>query len=721
MAARLFPTDLPELQWAEFSAHGFKAPAAGIVYRAGQSSCGIPLGGVGTGCLDLDTDGTFGRCSIFNTFVPHRVLAAPFLVLSAGAQAWALTTRSLPGLEPPRQIYYWGHYPVADLEYELDGPVSLGLRAWCPFLPGDAAASNTPAAVFELHLRNESAGTVRGTLTFTFPGPSPAESGAQQYQRSKLSGATQGVSVATSQGAGYALGVLGVEGTRTGDSLDCNGSGWPAFAIELPPAGSGPGSSLAVDYELPSGQEQIIPVILAWYFPRWAGSPAHHYLHAYEKRFASAAEVVEFIGSKREDFLPRILRWQEEIYAAREYPLWLRDQLVNILHTIPEDSFWAGESIPPEGWYQPDGIFGMTESPRTTPHVCNPSDWYGGLPIVFFFPDLAAALLRSYVHFQLPNGEIPLGVGDGADLTHPTYHLLHTMNSCVHVHLIDRLWQRDRSPEVLEEFYPSARQAVEYAASLDRDGDGLLDLEPDPVPNQFYGAWFWYGTATHVNGFWLSALAMLERMAEAAGDAATAGHCRVLRAMGGRSLEEKLWAGKVYLLYDDPAGGRRSDTILANQLAGEWCGRLHGLPAIFPPERVQQALVTIKQLCIPPTNAGVLDAARPDGSIDLSGSPHSEGIFVGECLCVASTLAYNQDAATALEVAGRLFKAIILNDRCGWDMPNLLDATGRVQHGTDFYQDMILWGLPLALANLDIRQACSPGGLVDRIFKAGKG
>ncbi len=718
MPRTLFPIDLPELQWTEFAAQGFQAPVAGIVYRAGQASCGIPLGGVGTGCMDLDTDGTFGRCSIFNTFVPHRVLAAPFLALSAGAQAWGLTTRSLPGLAAPKQIYYWGHYPVADIEYELDGPVSVGLRAWCPFLPGDYAASNTPAVIFELHLRNQGSGIVRGSLVFTFPGPTAAESGTDQYRHTKLSGPAQGVSVTTPQGAGYALRALGVESLRTGGALDTSPSGWAAFPVELPAAGSGPGASLAVDYELQASEEQTIPVILAWYFPRWAGSPAHHYLHAYQKRFGSVMEVVEFTARKQEYFLPRILRWQQEIYAAKEYPLWLRDQLVNTLHTIPEDSFWAAESIPAEAWYKPSGIFGMTESPRTTPHICNPSDWYGGLPIVFFFPELAAALLRSYVHFQLPNGEVPIGIGEGSDLADPSYHVLHIMNSCVHVHLIDRLWQRNLSKQVLEEFYPSAKRAIEYGKGLDHDGDGLLDLEPDPVPNQFYGAWFWYGTATHVNGFWLSAVAMLERMAEAMGDAATAGEYRALRQKGSRSIEEKLWSGESYLLYNDPASKRGSDTVLANQLAGEWCGRLHGLSAVFPTDRVKQTLETVKRLCIPLTEAGILNSARLDGSVDVTGSPQSDGIFAGECMCVAATLAYNDDAATALEITRRLFTAIVVQNRCEWDMPNSLDASGRIVHGTDFYQDMILWGLPLALAGLDIHGVCSGGRIVERVLRA---
>ena len=50
---------------------------------------------------------------------------------------------------------YWGHYPIADVEYKTDAPVQLGVRSWSPFIPGDSKASNTPGAVFEVHLRNK--------------------------------------------------------------------------------------------------------------------------------------------------------------------------------------------------------------------------------------------------------------------------------------------------------------------------------------------------------------------------------------------------------------------------------------------------------------------------------------------------------------------------------------------------------------------------------------
>jgi hypothetical protein len=54
-------------------------------------------------------------------------------------------------------------------------------------------------------------------------------------------------------------------------------------------------------------------------------------------------------------------------------------------------------------------------------------------------------------------------------------------------------------------------------------------------------------------------------------------------------------------------------------------------------------------------------------------------------------------------------------------MPNILDSEGNAIHGTDFYQMMLLWALPLALRAQSLQQACSPGQLVDQVIRAASG
>jgi hypothetical protein len=85
----------------------------------------------------------------------------------------------------------------------------------------------------------------------------------------------------------------------------------------------------------------------------------------------------------------------------------------------------------------------------------------------------------------------------------------------------------------------------------------------------------------------------------------------------------------------------------------------------------------------------------------------------------ASTLIYEGRREDGLEIARRMMDAIVRANRAGWELPNILDAEGKILHGDDFYQMMILWSLPLALRGQGIREASIPGNLVSRILASG--
>ena len=51
-------------------------------------------------------------------------------------------------------------------------------------------------------------------------------------------------------------------------------------------------------------------------------------------------------------------------------------------------------------------------------------------------------------------------------------------------------------------------------------------------------------------------------------------------------------------------------------------------------------------------------------------------------------------------------------------MPNLIRCdNGKRTYGADYYQNMVLWGLPAALDYQDLAGPCQSGGLVDRVLK----
>jgi uncharacterized protein (DUF608 family) len=531
----------------------------------------MPLGSIGTGRIDLQTDGTFGFCTIYNSFCPQRNLSnLPFLGMSVGKQLWLLSNVNgtygeyvFNGFQIPTEVHYWGHYPVADLEFDMPGsPVSAGLRAWSPFLPGDSSTSNTPGAVFDVHLRNLTGDVQRGRLVFNFPGPTQAEAQITAHSarekipflpyghtwvpvaqektralRQEVRGEFSGV-VVTSEKVkeiGYALGVVGQQDVHTGGGLDFpespykTGQTWAKIASELPTAEDHDFSgSVGVGFELQPNEAKTMQFVLAWYAPIWVGEEPHTFTHMYAARYKSALDVANFLSKQLDALLRRILAWQEVVYSEQTLPTWLREALVNILYLFPVNSFWA-QARPPIGpWCRPeDGLFGLLdgiiEDPAMEPI---PDTFYANAPLVYFFPDLALSTLRGYKAYTFSNGAAVyiwggvVGAAEGGyemtagtEIATPTPGYQTTTNGPCYVDMVDRYWQRSGDNKVLAEFYPSVKKNTTYTMSLrPEDGaDGIIsvpsgDVDPENPsrPPGHFLEWFevelWFGMTPHVGG-----------------------------------------------------------------------------------------------------------------------------------------------------------------------------------------------------------------------------
>lgn len=775
----IFPMGLACNEWIQFLAAGFSERVCGIIYStrhlyssrdrwmglkneekntgitsfhdAHPPAHGMPIGAIDTGCLDLDVNGTFGFCTIFNTHVPRRVLNLPFLGVSVGGQSWVLTTPEIPGrptmshygegaAQESRhadQIHYWGHYPVADLEYEIGAPVSVGLRAWTPFLPGDIDNSITPGAVFEVHLRNVKDVPQQGTVAFGFPGPSREEAeGAESFPRQVIKGTFSGVHVTNGSDIGYALGVAGDEKFRTGGDLGTNREAWANIANKLPDATEKePGASVSVNFSLKPGENKVVRFILSWHSPRWksGGTPTsggNTYTHMYTTRYDSALEAAQLLAEKHESLLKRVLAWQQVVYKEEKLPVWLRELLVNILHLITEDSFWAVAKPPIEDWCRPeDGLFGMLEDPRTCPQIeCLPCSFYGNIPVVYFFPNLALSTLRGYKGYQNAEGAPPFGFGHGApcEMGMPVHGAHLCMNGPSYVDLVDRYWLCTGDDKVLREFYPSVKKAVIFNVKHVRSGaDGIISVSKSDTGygvESFEHCQF-FGMAAHAGGMRLAMLRMAGRMAEKAGDQEFVRQCNEWLSQGTNSMETKMWAERYYLNYCDLETGKTSDLIHAYQLDGEWMTHFHDLPNVFRKERVKTTLATIKEANVALTKYGATNFANSDGTPAKNVGYGTYAMFLPELTMLAATYMYEGEIEFGLELAHRHWHNIVCEKGYTWDQPNLLRGdmdTGEAIYGHDYYQNMILWIMPAAIAGQDIKTYCASGGLVDRVIQAAR-
>jgi len=758
----LFPTSLPASQWVELKAAGFPHPVPGVIYRGASSKEGVPLGGLGTGFMYLQTDGTLDYYStIFNAFLEQDVicrkreegeetghlveeelptLRKPFLGLAVGGKTWVMSLQKVPGVERAKDIHYWGHYPVADVEYQTEAPVGVSLRAWTPFFPGDEAGSNTPGSIFQVQLHNGSNTTQTGRLGFSFHGPRQEEIAFQEgnvksrsvpaalsYQREKVKGSFTGLVVGTKWGNklySYALGVIGTKDVEVGGELA--GNGWNALSGTLPtPSVSDPGASIAVDFSLKPGETKTIPFVLGWYAPVWNGMfreanlTGYEYSNMYAGRFHSAGEVAEWLAGNHESLLQRILAWQTVIYSEQDLPGWLQDSLVNVLATLIQQAFWV-TSTNPKHWWGSEGGFATNESRLCCPQMsCIANDEFADWPLDIFFPKLARNKLRQYKHYQKANGQVPSILGFGMEPDLPTlYDQLLSIDGQVYAQKVDRHWQVTGDDSMLKEFYPSVKAQMKFMFTVDRDGDGL----PDADHGEYYDMWHMVGAAIHVSTYWLATLRIVERMAEKVGDQAFAEECQGWYKKGYQSIERELWNPKVgsYLLYNQPATGKYSDTVLSDQLIGQYFVHLHGLPPILPKDRVDTVLATLWRINLKPF--GIRIALRPDGSDDNQGYWLSTNTCPSYATIIPASLQiYEGDPAKGLDLMHRTWSKLVLDLKMGWNMPPMLNALGELKLGLQYYHNTMLWTIPLTVLGQTLKSSSAPGGLAYRTVLAARG
>ncbi len=788
----LFPAGLATAQWTQFPAAGFSKPVTGIIYSdpgTVRPISGMPLGALDTGCLDLETSGTFGYSSIFNHLTPRGgPLNSPFLGISVGGTTWVLTTGktklydngrdpipapgpdlALEGVRQARRIDYWGHYPVADLEYETEAPVAVSLRAWAPFLPGDADTSNTPAAVFEVHLSNPSNQEQQGTLAFSFPGfaghASTMKPGGQgsQYSamvkdfpapkivRQPLADGATGVAVTDENWKmGYALGVIGTLPVRSGGALGGEGAAWAGISRQLPgTTADDAGSSLAVDFKLAAGEQKTVRFLLAWHAPEWKGggspqSVGPGFTHMYAARFSNAAAVAQFVGREHAALLRRILAWQEEIYNTPTLPGWLADSLINNFSLIAEDSIWAQAKAPLGDWCKSaEGAFAMNESPRACSQMNTlPNSAIGNLPITYFFPQLDRSYVRQFAALQNEKGDIPCVIGNSAwELGAPrAYGYQLVMNGANYMTLLDRHYTVTGDEEFLKEFYPVAKKTCQFSFNLrpEYGPSQIMAMQPEGVGekiswlgNSTLTEWFedrvFHGYQVHAGGFRMAAARMMRRWAETMGDTEYMAELDTLLAAGAKAMEDHLWVGDHYLLYNEPETDKKLDVLFTPVFDGQLYAWQHGLPRVFPKERTDAVLTLFKEKLGAISKFGILPTyASPAGKSWSDNAGYLTGNFnyVNQTVYfIAMTYMYEGQKNYGLEMLRKTLELDFCRRGYTWDGVHVASPKaddGERAYGTDYYMRLALWGVPAAMDGAGIKDAMKPGGLVDRVIRAAK-
>ena len=351
-------------------------------------------------------------------------------------------------------------------------------------------------------------------------------------------------------------------------------------------------AALAASVRLAPGEKGTVRFILTWYFPNHFAKDGRRLGHYYENLYRGAADANAFLRAHT-DVFDRAAAFSDLLYDT----------------TLPEvfpDS-WSGHlsTLVKCSWYLKDGKFGLWEGQGFCGFHTTDITYHASFGLLALFPELQLRQMRMGAAFQREDGRVHHFFTPDLDHVGSGYERVDMNNQFVLMVLRDYLYTGDAG--YLKDMWPHVIRAVGSIGGLDADGDGLPDHD---TTRNTYDAWNFSGTPVYISVLWLAALRAAALMADETGDSANAENWRELLKKGLASLETRLWNGVYYDLWR--SGDERDETLMTDQLDGEWFLRAAGIGGIMPDGRIRDVLRVILLHNFDP-DGGLINASCPEG------------------------------------------------------------------------------------------------------------
>ena len=405
---------------------------------------------------------------------------------------------------------------------------------------------------------------------------------------------------------------------------------------------------------LKPGEKKTVRFVLSWYFPNHFSKDGRRLGHYYENLFSGAAQANAFLRNHRPDVFEKAVAFSKLLYNT-DLPAVYPDCWSGHLSTIVKSS-----------WYLKDGKFGLWEGQGFCGFHTTDITYHASFGLLALFPDLQLGQMRMGAAFQREDGRVHHCFSPDLDHVNGGFDRVDMNNQFVLMVLRDYLFTGDEAYR--KAMWPHVIRAIDTIETLDGDGDGLPDRD---TRRNTYDAWNFSGTPVYISILWLAALNAGARLADEAGDAARAAKWRALLEKGLASLERRLWNGDYYDLWR--SGEETDETLMTDQLDGEWFLRAAGIGANLPDERIRSVLRVILRHNFEP-DSGLINATCPAGrrtTLYSNRNCQTEAVWTGigyltAALCLSVGLRDDADAlVTAIFDNQARFGALWDHWECG--------------------------------------------------------
>lgn len=673
---------------------------------------GLPLGGLGTGKIEILPNGSFNAFStqqnwsnpLMGTQNYPAILGYHFGLFAE--KACLLQSQPILSIPTVKNIEFVASFPKAVLNYETRGlGVETRLEAFSNWFPGDSKNSCLPLVNFVVTIKN----TTKKPLKMGFLCIARNLEGEWCVGRqNKISEDSENIYLEFLNKSqkifdpkkSSMLVAFKKKGWKTtfleawnavSKNFSFNESSifleaWDFFKKdgELPNLRNNAIAqsenqelcgALAASRVLKPGEVAELSFCFAWYAE---GGPIGH---RYEKNFKSAKAIAHY-GLKHSSSFNQRANQIKKLVDELPFPEWFTDALLTNLAPFFSSS-----------WFLKDGRFAFYEAPMICPLMGTLDvGYYGSIPLSFFFPDLEKSQLLQFARAQRPDGYIPHDLGRNR-LDLPSngttfWHWKDLNPKFVLMAYRDFLWSGDKN--FLRVIYPTVKKAMRWISRADLDEDGLPDHEGQ---DQTFDLWEFSGANAYTSGLYLAALLAAEKMAVLLGDKRFQSECRHLFRKARFSFEAKLWNGHFF-----------GATSTLGQLNGQWYAHLLGLGYIADPQKIRQALKNTLRLNSSQSRYGMTNSVFRDGRPDLSNA-HSRNIWGGMNYAFISLgILEGLPLSELLKEAKKIWDNVAYNQKSPWNQPDMADAkTGRFLFGDSYYRNMAIWAIPIAYAKKNKR------------------
>ena len=610
---------------------------------AAALNAGVPLGGVGAGCIEMGRDGRFRNITINN----NRTAEARIPVSRGGFLAVRTALRGrvsvrflqpdsdipfekagiAPVFTPVEQMGWRGLYPRADYRYQdPQSPVDVRWTAFSPIIPYDADASTLPVMLCYVDVHNAAEQVVevsvvlnwenlcgciatatpldRGPMRIVFAEPPeqpPDDQGAESpppppvgmefgCANSWETNAHGNYCLLTPNDNEVQVTVLGwdetdAEGIRAFWEQFRDNGVLPNTFEEDPRAHS---AAVCCSFELAPGARRRAIYALAWYCPRFEVG-GRNQGNRYAALFPNARAVAQRALKFHQYYFHAVESWHR-CFLASSLPRWLSRMLINNNYVLSTNTLLTR-----------DGHFAMFETPEDPRTGVLDRRFHSSIGTVLFFPQFAFSELEQFAKAEQPNapgrlyrylGKLNVHQPKSDDEQGELMDL-----NAKFVLMVYRDYHMTGRLADLRKVYPRLKQVMRYILQKDDNNDGLPEAKGFRTT---YDDWKFYGVDSYSGSIWLAAIRAYGELTRVLGMQEETEWCNRLFRRARSSFERRLWneKGGYYYFHDNAGATQLPDEpvphgCVSGQLAGQWYADFLGLGCLFPPAHIRRALEAI--------------------------------------------------------------------------------------------------------------------------------